>query len=127
MVITKERLSYSAKFFPLSFFMILMLVSINAQGQDFYDINTVNTISITFAESNWDQLLDDLYAAGEEERLVGTAVINGLTYESVGIRYKGNSTYRAERKKNPLNIKLDHIIEDQTLDGYGTLKHCQCI
>ncbi len=122
MVTTKERLSYSAKFFSLSFFIILMLVSINVQGQDFYDINTVNTISITFAESNWDQLLDDLYAAGEEERLVGTAVINGITYESVGIRYKGNSTYRAGRKKNPLNIKLDHIIEDQTLDGYGTLK-----
>jgi len=93
---------------------------VHAQG--FYDINTVNTISITFAESNWDQLLDDLYAAGDEERLVGTAVINGVTYESVGIRYKGNSTYSRDRIKNPLNIKLDHVIQDQTLDGYGTLK-----
>ncbi|CAN2044731.1 spore coat protein H [Candidatus Magnetomoraceae bacterium gMMP-1] len=99
-----------------------ILIAINAQAEDFYDINTVNNISITFAESNWDQLLDDLYAAGGEERLTGTAVINGVTYKSVGIRYKGNSTYQAKQIKNPLNIKLDYIIEDQTLDGYGTLK-----
>jgi len=28
--------------------------------QDFYDINTINTIEITFQESNWDYLLDQL-------------------------------------------------------------------
>ena len=94
----------------------------NAQAAEFYDMNTVNTIYITFEESNWDQLLDDLYAAGEEERLEGTAVINGTTYESVGVRYKGNSTYRPNQIKNPLNIKLDYINDDQTLEGYGTLK-----
>nr|WP_282959061.1 CotH kinase family protein [Desulfobacter hydrogenophilus] len=63
-----------------------------------------------------------MYAAGDEERLEGTAVINGTTYENVGVRYKGNSSYRAEQIKNPLNIKLDYINDDQTLDGYGTLK-----
>jgi hypothetical protein len=41
----------------------------NATCQEFYNINTINTIEITFQESNWDQLLDDLVAAGNEERL----------------------------------------------------------
>ncbi|GAB4372740.1 MAG: hypothetical protein Kow0042_16230 [Calditrichia bacterium] len=94
----------------------------NAFSQDFYDINTINTIEITFTQSNWDHILDSLYAAGNEERLVGTAVINGVQFDSVGVHYKGNSSYNPNRIKNPLNIKLDHIIEDQTLDGYGTLK-----
>ena len=98
----------------------VLINSINSQG--FYDINTINTIEITFVESNWDQILDQLYAAGDEERLVGTALINGVQFNSVGVRYKGNSSYRPNQIKNPLNIKLDHIINDQELDGYGTLK-----
>lgn len=91
-------------------------------GQDFYDISTVNTIEITFEESNWDYLLDQLYAAGDEERLIGTVEINGQVFDSVGVRYKGNSTYSANQVKNPFNIKLDHVIDDQTIDGYGTIK-----
>ncbi|WP_300456163.1 CotH kinase family protein [Desulfobacula sp.] len=122
MMITNKRRSCATPFFFLSIFIFLTAAFPKAQAQDFYDINTVNTISITFVESNWDQLLDDLYAAGEEERLVGTAVIKGVTYENVGVRYKGNSSYSPQNIKNPLNIKLDHLIEDQNLDGYGTLK-----
>ena len=91
-------------------------------SQDFYDIDSINTIELTFVESNWDQILDNLYAAGDEERLVGSAVINGVFFDSVGVRYKGNSSYRPEYVKNPLNIKLDYIFDDQELDGYGTLK-----
>ena len=101
---------------------ILLSFSINIYSQDFYDINTVNTIDISFSQSNWDHILDSLYEAGNEDRLVGTAIINGEQFDSVGIRYKGNSSYNPDRVKNPLNIKLDHIIEDQELDGYGTLK-----
>lgn len=90
-------------------------------GQDFYDINTVNTIHLYFTQTNWDQILDNLYAQGEE-RLIGTAIINGVTYDSVGVRYKGNSSYNANRTKNPFNIKLDHVIEDQLIGPYGTIK-----
>lgn len=91
-------------------------------GQGFYDIETINEVEITFVENNWDSILDDYYQAGDEERLTGSALINGVVYDSVGVRYKGNSTYSSNRVKNPLNIKLDHVIDDQTIDGYGTLK-----
>jgi len=103
----------------LTFFMFAFS---DLHAQDFYDIDTVNTIEITFAENNWDQLLDDLYAAGNEDRLTGSALINGQQFTDIGVRYKGNSTYSANQVKNPLNIKLDYINEDQTIDGYGTLK-----
>ncbi len=104
---------------------ILIALSVIAQMgicQGFYDVNTVNTIEIVFTEPDWDEILDSLYAAGDEERLVGTAIINNVQYDSVGVRYKGNSSYNPHQIKNPLNIKLDHIIDDQLLDGYGTLK-----
>lgn len=99
---------------------LLLPATINCQG--FYDINTINTIEITFEESNWDQILDQLYEDGDEERLVGTVLVNGQFFDSVGIRYKGNSSYRPNQVKNPLNIKLDHVIDDQDIEGYGTLK-----
>lgn len=91
-------------------------------ARDFYDINTINTVELIFEQSNWDELLDQLYADGEEERLMGTAIVNGITYDSVGVRYKGNSSYNAKNGKNPLNIKLDYIIKNQEHENYGTLK-----
>ncbi|MCF7793836.1 MAG: CotH kinase family protein [Candidatus Cloacimonetes bacterium] len=101
---------------------LLLIGYITLAAQDFYNINTINTIEITFTEANWDQILDNLYAAGNEERLVGSAVINGVAFDSVGVRYKGNSSYSPQNIKNPLNIKLDQVIDDQTYEGYGTLK-----
>ena len=101
---------------------LVVLFATNAFSQDFYDINTINTIELTFAESNWDALLDQLVTDGNEERLLGTAVVNGVRYDSVGVRYKGNSSYNSRNTKNPLNIKLDYVIDDQEHEGYGTLK-----
>ncbi|MDA3837722.1 MAG: CotH kinase family protein [Candidatus Delongbacteria bacterium] len=102
--------------------ILLLLCSIPVLSQDFYDINTINTIDITFTSSNWDQLLDDLVTEGLENRLMGTAVVNGVTFDSVGVRYKGNSTYSSTRTKNPFNIKLDYIIDNQEYGEYGTMK-----
>jgi len=106
----------------LSAVLITFLITINLWGQDFYDINSINTIELTFEQSNWDYLLDSLYADGNEDRLTGTAIVNGIQYNEVGVRYKGNSSYNANQVKNPLNIKLDYIIDDQEHEGYGTLK-----
>jgi CotH protein/lamin tail-like protein/type IX secretion system substrate protein len=106
----------------LSCFLLFIFSATNLIGQGFYDINTINTIELTFDQSNWDYLLDSLAAEGEENRLLGAAVINGISYDSVGVRYKGNSSYRADQIKNPLNIKLDYVIEDQEHEGYDKLK-----
>jgi hypothetical protein len=107
------------KLFLLPLFLMVFLM---AGGQDFYDINTINTIEIEFEQTNWDYLLDQMAMAGNDERLTGSVIINGQEFDSVGIRYKGNSSYNPNQIKNPFNIKLDYIIDDQKLDGYGTLK-----
>ena len=106
----------------IMFFLGSFVLINSINSQDFYDIDTINTIELTFQESNWDYLLDQLYAEGDEERLIGTLTINGEIFDSVGVRYKGNSSYTANQVKNPLNIKLDHIIDDQSIEGYGTIK-----
>ena len=93
----------------------------NAQN-DFYDENNINTIEIFFSQSNWDQLMDNYYASGNGDRLTADSVIvNGIVFDSVGVKYKGNSSYNANNAKNPLNIKLNHI-KNQDYQGYYTLK-----
>ncbi len=104
-------------------YLLFIAISVSAAfAQDFYNIDQINTIELYFEQDNWDQILDQLYAAGDEERLLGTAVVNGVQFDSVGVRYKGNSSYSANQTKNPFNIKLDYVIDDQLYDNYGTLK-----
>jgi spore coat protein CotH len=102
---------------------LLAVISVMLLAQDFYDATQVNEIRLYFTQTNWDQLLDQLFSAGQEGRLLGNAVINGVAYDSVGVRYKGNSSYNANQVKNPFNIKLDYVRQDQLIDGkYGTIK-----
>ena len=103
--------------------LLLFVLAVSARAADFYDIETVGTVELHFSQQNWDEILDSLYAEGNYERLIGSATINGTRFDSVGVRYKGNSSYNPSRKKNPLNIKLDHVIPGQLYDGrYGTLR-----
>jgi hypothetical protein len=100
--------------------LVLLVFAVGAGG--FYDVGQVNEVRLTFVEQNWDEILDSLYAAGEEGRLIGTADINGVRFDSVGVRYKGYSSYSPSRKKNPFNIKLDEVRAGQSIEGHGTVR-----
>ena len=65
-------------------------------AQDFYDIQTIQEVKLYFHQSNWDALLDQLKASDEEAYLLADSVnINGELFDSIGVKYKGNSTYNA--------------------------------
>jgi spore coat protein CotH len=77
---------------------------------NFYDVDSIREIKLYFDQPNWDYILDSLYVEGNEERLVATSIIiDGTQLDSVGVRYKGYSSVSVNRKKNPFNIKLDYI------------------
>lgn len=97
-----------------------LLSSVPFMAQTFYDLNTVQTIQITFAESNWDALLDaaeasDAYISAQ------SVTINGTVFNNVGVKYKGNSSYNANQVKNPFHIELDTYV-DQNYQGYTDIK-----
>lgn len=102
--------------FTLFFFLGTM-----SSAQDLYDLESIQTIEITFAESNWDQLLDNAYAADAGYIMAQSVTINGETFDSVGVKYKGNSSYRATQIKNPWHIELD-TYKDHEYDGYTDIK-----
>ncbi len=92
-----------------------------ANSQDFYDMSTVQTIEIYFAQSNWDQLLDNEKATTEDYIMADSVVLNGIAFDSVGVKYKGNSTYNANQTKNPWHIELD-TYKSQDFQGYKDIK-----
>jgi hypothetical protein len=93
----------------------------SATAQSFYDESTIQTIEITFAQSNWDQLLDNAYSSTGDYIMATSVSINGTIFDSVGVKYKGNSTYSASQVKNPFHIELD-TYKDQNYQGFKDIK-----
>lgn len=92
------------------------------QAQSLYDIGTVQKIEITFAQQNWDYMLDTAKQGSEGYLMASQVVINGQPFDSVGVKYKGNSSYSSSRVKNPFHIKLDYTIDDQAYEGVEDIK-----
>lgn len=99
-----------------------LCVSVQSGNAQFYDMSVLQDINIHFYNPNWDAILDSLVAINSNTRLLANITINGTQFDSVGIRYKGNSSHSPQNVKNPFNIKLNHIISGQKYQGYKTIK-----
>lgn len=110
---------------PLGILVFTAIISFFAGqksfAQDLYDINTIQTIEIVFTQSNWDELLDLEMAGDNNYTQAESVTINGELFETVGVKYKGNSSYNPNYTKNPFHIELDTYI-DQDYQGYKDLK-----
>lgn len=110
---------------------ILLLISllaclcstISLSAQDFYG-PAIQEVRIDLPYKNWDYKLDSLKKNNQDARLPGSAAINAVKFDSVGVRYKGNSSYFRTRKetmrKLPMNIRLDFKKRNQKLAGGQT-------
>lgn len=107
--------------------LLLSLFFLKSTAQDFYALDEVQEVRLSFVQTDWEQLLDSMKRHTDKERLTADLIIDGVKYMDVGVRYKGNSSYfstvKSEEQKLPFNIKLDHINKEQaTPEGYETLK-----
>lgn len=103
--------------------ILALLVSLHgkAQVQNFYDRANIQTIEVFFSFSDWDAQLDA--AVASDTYLIADSVrINGVKFDSCGVKYKGNSSYNPTNQKNPLHIELDQIKGNQDYQGYTDIK-----
>ena len=101
-------------------FLLLSLCASFSFAQTFYNLNTIQTIEITFAQSNYNALL--IAAEPSDAYIEAQSVsINGTVLPTVGVKFKGNSSYNASQAKNPYHIELDTYV-DQSYDGYTDIK-----
>ena len=101
---------------------LMLSLTIELLAQDLYDRATVQTIEVFFSQANWDVLMDNLASTTEDYLVTDSVRINGVAFDSVGVKYKGNSSYNPNNNKNPLHINLDYVIENQDYQGYTNIK-----
>ncbi len=107
------------KIFLFSFFIFISLAP--SFSQNFYAIDTVQKIEISFTQPNWDYILDTAKQGTDSYTLSQWVRINGVQFDSAGVKYKGNSSYNPNNAKNPFHIELDHF-KNQNYLGYKDIK-----
>jgi len=97
-----------------------------AQDEDFYDETVLRTLHLEFAEPDWWRQLEANYDA--KENILATLTVDEVVCESVGVRFRGNTSYRmaGDSQKKSFNIEIDYAVEDQRLMGYKTLNLINC-
>ncbi len=103
--------------------LALACLSGTLSAQSLYESSTLQEFKITFFQNNWDAKLDSLKAIDNGGYLLAKSVeINGQLFDSVGIKYKGNSSYSANNAKNPLHIELNFVKKGQNYKGLKDIK-----
>ncbi len=103
-----------------------MILTGNQPNGGLYDQSLIRTVRLTFAQPNYWQLLQQNYQA--EIEIPATMEVDGVTYDSVGIRFRGQTSYMQiqSSQKKSFNVALDFVHEDQRLMGYKTLNLLNC-
>ncbi|MCD6018173.1 MAG: hypothetical protein K0S53_1294 [Bacteroidetes bacterium] len=102
------------RFFIISVFSLFILCG-TGSAQNFYDQSAIQKIEIQFAQPNWDYQMDTAKAGSDGYIMAASITINGVYFDSVGVKYKGNSSYNPTYNKNPLHIELDGYKEQSYL------------
>lgn len=105
----------------LLFMLFVTLLMGEIKAQNFYALDTIQKIEISFTQSNWDYILDTAKQGSDSYTLSKWVKINGVQFDSAGVKYKGNSSYNPNNNKNPLHIELDHF-KSQDYLGYKDIK-----
>ena len=95
-------------------------------GQELFDPYKVYALEINFYNPDYDSVLQARWKEDDKSYELATIIFNGDRLDSVGVRYKGNSTFwwarETENPKFPLNLEFDLIYDNQDLLGYSKVK-----
>lgn len=97
-----------------NFFLTKNLTS-QTDGDAFFSSPIVHEIYLNFSQPNyWDSLVAnkplDIYMEGD-------VIIDGTTYSSVGVKFKGNSSYSNPSDKKPFKVDMNTYVSGQNVDG----------
>ena len=91
-----------------------------------FDEDSIRVIDLEFDNQNYHSYLVNSWYYNPDERIPATLTLNGTVYDSVGVRYKGNSTFCLPNDnlnpKVPYNIDMNYFIDNQQLLDYNKMK-----
>lgn len=88
-----------------------------------FDNDAVHVIRLQFKQPDWFQEMTRNYDGvnGSEESVYLDASLEWgpHKFDSVGVRFKGNSSYRGAPRKKPFRIKTNEFVKGQKINGIG--------
>jgi hypothetical protein len=91
-----------------------------------YDQGTIREMNIQFYDANYHSTLVNSFFNYPSYRIPAVVSIDGISYDSVGVRYKGNSTFCLPNDdgnpKVPYNLDANYWISGQKIADYKKLK-----
>jgi hypothetical protein len=95
----------------------------NVQG--FYEEDKLETIELTFDQTDYWQQLTTNKASGTE--IPATLTYKGDTYNDIGVRFKGNTSYaQVNGDKKSFNVTMDYVTAGADIGGYETFNFNNC-
>ncbi|MEV8253656.1 CotH kinase family protein [Rhodoglobus sp. NPDC076762] len=97
-------------------------VTLTSDSGTFFDAAVVHSIEIDVDSAAVDAMLQTYLDSGDKEWVEATVVVDGTTYEQVGIKLKGNSSLRGVTADTPIEelpwrIRLDKFVDGQSIEG----------
>lgn len=86
-------------------------------GDSIFAGTQIHTINLRFPQQRYWDSLTIYYNQGNEQYIAANAVINGVGYDSIGVRLKGNSSYSHPNNKKSIRLSLDEFRTDTRWDG----------
>jgi hypothetical protein len=86
-----------------------------------YDESVLRTLFFTFENADWEKELEDF--RDTDVLAPATLLLDGKTYNDVGVRFRGNSSYFRVPSgfKRSFNVSIDMAHREQTVGGYRSL------
>lgn len=105
-----------------------MLLLGDLPNSGLYDQSQIKAIYLTFSQPDYWTQLDNNYWAWNNAEIPATMIVDGITYDSVGVRFKGQSSFQQvpNSEKKPFSISLDYAHPNQDLMGYKKLNLNNC-
>lgn len=118
-----KLIKISSKIFLLIIFNFALCNNIHSD--ELYNDKNVIKIELIFPQSDyWNQLVKN---KDTETEIPAMLIVNdSIKFDSVGVRFKGNSSYNIPNDKKSFNISLDAYINSYRLFGYKTLNLNNC-
>jgi spore coat protein CotH len=104
---------------PLVIRLALLFLPLGAAAQNagnaLFGAPVVHDVYLTFSQPGWWDSLTANYTADIYMR--AAMVIDGTPYDTIGVKFKGNSSYNNPSKKKSFKIGIDEYVSGQKYDG----------
>lgn len=106
----------------IKFLFVLLIIHLTAfnisaqnEGNALFSYSQIHEIHFNFWQNNyWDSLTQNYTL---DQYMPCNMVVNGVNYDSVGVKFKGNSSYNNPSDKKSFKIDMNEYISGQEIDG----------